>query len=119
MSVKSVAAAAAERRKQREQEDQAQVEATIAEFGGDVVRMAEEILYWRGRIKRIAEVVAKAQAKEPCFVLPPGRYWQPGQRDRGRAVSYKSASPLPACPCSDPPVSEHRRERHHRARPRY
>jgi hypothetical protein len=48
-----------------------------------LIRMAEEILYWRRRIRWIAAVVDKVQSEEPFAILPAGPHWQPGRRDRG------------------------------------
>jgi hypothetical protein len=61
----------------------ARIDAVLAEFNGDVDRMAEEILYWRSRMKQIAKVVAKVQAEEPFAIIPAGPHWQPGKRERG------------------------------------
>ena len=73
---------AREWREQREQDDRARIDAVIAEFNGNVDAMAEELLYWRSRMKQIAEVVAKVQAEEPFAILGAGPHWQPGRRDR-------------------------------------
>ena len=60
---------------QREQKRQARIDAVITEFGGEtdapaaLTRMAEELLYWRRRIRLIAEVVAKVQAEEPFAII--------------------------------------------------
>jgi hypothetical protein len=86
---KAIKAAAAELRERRDQDDQMKIEATIAEFGGEadaraaLIRMAEEILYWRRRIRWIEAVVAKVRSEEPFAILSAGPHWQPGQRERG------------------------------------
>jgi hypothetical protein len=62
---KAMAAAMTEARERREREDRARIDEVIAEFGGAtdppdaMVRMAEEPLYWRRRIRWIEAVVAK------------------------------------------------------------
>jgi hypothetical protein len=89
MPVKAIAAAAAEARERRDQENQAQVDDAIAEFGGDtdaagaLTRMAEEILYWRRRIKWISAVVRKVETEEPFAIINAGPHWEPGKRERG------------------------------------
>jgi hypothetical protein len=89
MPTKAFAAAAIEARAQRDQENQARVDEVIAEFGGDIdaagalTRMAEEILYWRRRIKWIEGVVAKVRREEPFAIINAGPHWEPGKRERG------------------------------------
>jgi hypothetical protein len=72
-----------EAREQREQQDRAQVAEVVAEFGGDTARMAEEILYWRRRVKRLAETVGRIERQEPFALLAVGPYWKPGEREPG------------------------------------
>jgi hypothetical protein len=49
----------------------------LAEFGGTVdaavalTRMAEEILYWRSRMKQIADVVAKVHGRGAVLARAP------------------------------------------------
>jgi hypothetical protein len=56
----------------RDRESRKRVDAVLAEFNGNVDAMAEEILYWRSRMRLIAEVVAKVQAEEPFAILGAG-----------------------------------------------
>jgi hypothetical protein len=72
-----------ETRERCEQENQALIAEVVAEFAGDVARMAEEILYWRGRMGRLGEVVAKLETREPFVVMGAGPHWQPGDRKLG------------------------------------
>ena len=66
-----------------EQQDRAQVDVVIAEFDGDAARMAEEILYWRRRMRRLLEVANKIESREPFAILRVGPHWQPGERGPG------------------------------------
>ncbi len=76
-------------RARRDLDNQAQVDAIIAEFNGDadaaaaLARLAEEILYWRIRMRLIADVVAKVRSEEPFAVLGAGPHWHPGERKPG------------------------------------
>jgi len=67
----------------REQENQVLIAEVVAEFAGDAARMAEEILYWRGRMGRLGEVIAKLETCEPFVVMGAGPHWQPGDRKPG------------------------------------
>jgi hypothetical protein len=68
--------------------DQARIDAIVAEFDGGtdapaaLRRMAEELIYWRTRMRQISDVVAKVQAKEPFAVIGAGRHWHPGERKK-------------------------------------
>ena len=66
-----------------DQEDRARIDAVLVEFNGNIDAMAQELLYWRSRMKQIAKVVAKVQNEDPFAILGAGPHWQPGQRALG------------------------------------
>jgi hypothetical protein len=75
-------------RERADRDCRAQIDAVIAEFGGEadasaaLTRMAEEILYWRSRMQLLSDVVAKVRTEEPFAIIGAGSYWQPGQRSQ-------------------------------------
>ena len=69
-------------KQRRDEENQALVDEVIAEFGGNANAMAQEILYWRSRMRQLTEVVGKIQSEEPFAIVGAGPYWKSGERSR-------------------------------------
>ena len=84
----------AELREQRACEQRDRALAVIAEFGGEerqpmlvpednpcnnelVLRLADEVLFLRDQIRRIASAVELVQEGKPFAIMPPGPHWQP------------------------------------------
>jgi hypothetical protein len=82
-------------REQRAREQRDRALAVIAEFGGErrqpmlvpeddpcnnklVLRLADEILFLRGQIRRIAKVMELVQAGKPFALIPHSPHGQPG-----------------------------------------
>ena len=97
MAVKPAVKSALELCEQRRHEQRDRTLAVIAEFGGRkpermlvpiedpannelVVRLAGEILFLRDQISRLAKAMELVQAGKPFGLIPPGPYWQPGDR---------------------------------------
>ena len=69
-------------KQRRDEENQALVDEVIAEFGGNADAMAQEILYWRSRMRQLVDVVGKIESEEPFAIIGAGPLWKPGERSR-------------------------------------
>ena len=72
--------------KQMEQCRQAQIDAVLAEFGGDtdasaaLTRMAEALLHYRQWLRQLVDAGEMIQQGKPFIVMGPGPYWKPDPR---------------------------------------
>jgi hypothetical protein len=70
---------------QREQQRQAEIDAVIAEFGGDtdasatLIRMAQALLSYRHWLRQLVDAGEMVRQGKPFVVMGPGPYWEPGQ----------------------------------------
>jgi hypothetical protein len=64
-------------REQREQEDRARIDAVIAEFGGDMTRMAQTLLEYRHLLRQFIDAGEMIREGKPFIVLGPGQHWTP------------------------------------------
>ena len=77
-----------QRAQERAQECQAQIDAVIAEFGGEtdqqaaLARMAGELLYWRHCLRQLGDAVGMIKQGKPFIVMGPGPYWKPERARR-------------------------------------
>jgi hypothetical protein len=90
-----------EYREQRDYEHQDRIMAIITEFGGrkpegrmlipeedpanDAVklRLADEVLFLRGQLQRLAKVMELVQTGKPFALIPPGPHWKSGPHALG------------------------------------
>jgi hypothetical protein len=59
-------------RRQREQEEQQRRDQVVAEFGGDLNAMADEILRYRHGLAQVAEAIGWMKSGAPFAMIPPG-----------------------------------------------
>jgi hypothetical protein len=82
--------------------------AAAAEDRCDAGKMAEEILYWRRRVKRLAEAVGRSSARSHSFLWASGRTGsqvsasraggvKPGRREIAGEISVRLCHTAPAC----------------------
>jgi hypothetical protein len=71
---------AREAREQREQEDRARIDAVIAEFGGDMTRMARALLDYRHLLRQFIDAGEMIREGKPFIVMGPGSHWKPDPR---------------------------------------
>jgi hypothetical protein len=70
-------------KEQIELERQAEIDAIIAEFGGDtdaataLTGMAQALLHYRHCLRRLADAGEMSQQDKPFIVMGPGSYWEP------------------------------------------
>jgi hypothetical protein len=63
-------------RQQREEQEQRRRDEVVAEFGGSLERMADEILRCRHAVKQLADAVGWMQKGAPFAVVGPGPHWR-------------------------------------------
>jgi hypothetical protein len=67
----------AEIKQEREHEEQERRDAVIAEFGGDLQALADEILRYRHSLALVARTIDWMQRGAPFGIVNPGPYWKP------------------------------------------
>jgi hypothetical protein len=83
--------------KQMEQCRQAQIDAVLAEFGGDtdasaaLTRMAEALLHYRQWLRQLVDAGEMIQRGKPFIVLGPGPYWKPDCANSDRTQCIKKS----------------------------
>jgi hypothetical protein len=73
---------AREWREQREQDDRARIDAVIAEFDGDIARMAQALLDYRHLLRQFIDAGEMIREGKPFIVTGPGLHWKPDPQKR-------------------------------------
>jgi hypothetical protein len=68
---------AREWREQREQQRRAEIDAVIAEFGGDTNALAAALLSYRHWLRQLVDAGGMIREGKPFIVMGPGPHWRP------------------------------------------